>query len=250
MKNNKNNKFKEIYNQCYIANGDALSLLKEIEDDTVDLILTDPPYNLGKFMHDRATNMGKLRKNHFSATNWDHLTYENWVDKMDNFLKESSRIIKKGGSMIIFMSLMKVESIIKLAEKNGFYYKTTGIWHKKNPIPRNMNLHFVNSTEGWIYFTYKNKTGTFNNKGKMYHDFFETGLTPGLEKKFGGHPTQKPENLIRAMMELLSNKGEVILDPFMGSGTTGKVAKDLRRKFFGIELSKKYFDISKNRILK
>ena len=70
--------------------------------------------------------------------------------------------MKKGGSIIVFMAIIKVETVIKLAEKYGFYYKTTGIWHKKNPMPRNMNLHFVNSTEAWIYFTYKTRTGTFN----------------------------------------------------------------------------------------
>jgi DNA modification methylase len=80
------------------------------------------------------------------------------------------------------MSIIKVESIINLAEKYGFYYKTTGIWHKTNPMPRNMNLHFVNSTEAWIYFINNGTTGTFNNKGKLFHDFFETSITPKNEK--------------------------------------------------------------------
>lgn len=68
---------------------------------------------------------------------------------------ELSRVVKESSSVIMFMSIIKVETIIRLAEKHGFYYKTTGIWHKKNPMPRNMNLHFINSTEAWIYFTYK-----------------------------------------------------------------------------------------------
>ena len=188
IKNNKN--FEELKKDCFLAKGDSLELLKEIGDNSIDLILTDPPYNLGNFMKERDTNMGKLRRNHFSATDWDHIGYEKWVENMDLFLENASRVIKKGGSMIIFMSLMKVETIIKLAEKHKFYYKTTGVWHKKNPLPRNMNLHFVNSTEGWIYFTHIKKTGIFNNNGKMEHDFFESGLTPGSEKKYGGHPTQ------------------------------------------------------------
>ena len=242
-------KFETICNGCQIINGDAILALELIGDKTVDLILTDPPYNLGKFMDDRDTNLGKLRSNHFSATDWDNLDYDDWMIKMDEFLKNSARIIKDGGGMIIFMSLIKTESIIQLAQKYKFYYKTTGIWHKKNPMPRNMNLHFINSTEGWIYFTYKKKTGTFNNKGKVVHDFFETGLTPGNEKKFGGHPTQKPEAIINHFVTLLTNKGDTILDPFMGSGTTGKVALDLGRKFIGVELSEKYYKVVKNRIL-
>ena len=109
----KGSKFETIREGCQIINNDAILGLKMIEDKSVDLILTDPPYNLGKFMDDRATNMGKLRKNHFSATDWDHLDYDVWATKMDEFLENSARIIKDGGALIIFMSLIKIESIIQ-----------------------------------------------------------------------------------------------------------------------------------------
>lgn len=240
--------FEEVSPECFIINEDSLKILELMQENSVDLILTDPPYNIGKFMHDRNTNMGKLRKNHFSATNWDNLEYPEWLNNMNIFLKNSAKVLKAGGSLIIFMSFMKVETIINLAEKHGFYYKTTGVWHKKNPMPRNMNLHFVNSTEAWIYFTYKKRTGVFNNGGKVMHDFFETGLTPKNEKVYGGHPTQKPEQLIEHFVTLLSNKGDTILDPFMGSGTTGKICKKLKRKFIGIEISKKYYETVKKRL--
>ena len=150
--------------------------------------------------------------------------------------------------MIMFMSLIKLETLIQIAEKHGFYYKTTGIWHKTNPMPRNMNLHFVNSTEAWLYFTYKTRTGTFNNEGKLYHDFIETSLVTKNEKAFGKHPTQKPVKLISHFIKLLSNKGDLIVDPFMGSGTTGVVSKSLGRDFIGIELEKEYFNIATQRI--
>jgi site-specific DNA-methyltransferase (adenine-specific) len=244
----KEDNFEELLDDCYISNNDSLKITKLMKDNSIDLILTDPPYNIGKFMHDRNTNMGKLRKNHFSATDWDNLEFDEWVTKMDEFLEESARIIKYGGSMIIFMSLIKIETIIKLAEKHKFYYKTTGIWHKKNPMPRNMNLHFINSTEAWIYFTFKKRTGVFNNNNKAIHDFFETGLTPKNEKRFGSHPTQKPEKLIETFVKLLSNKGDIIFDPFMGSGTIGKVALNLDRIFYGIEISKEYYEITKKRL--
>lgn len=116
--------------------------------------------------------------------------------------------------------LIEVETIIKLATKHGFYYKTTGIWHKQNPMPRNMNLHFINSTEAWVYFVYKKHTGTFNNNGKAIHDFFETPVTPAGERRFGKHPTQKPVALLEQMVLLLSNEGDVVYDPFAGSGST------------------------------
>ncbi|WP_418179827.1 DNA-methyltransferase [Aliarcobacter lanthieri] len=241
------NHFIQCTNDIYIANKNCLDLI-DILDDKVDLLITDPPYNLGLFMHRRNTNLKKMRENHFSASNWDNLEHEDWIKYVDNFFEKTTKIMSKKGSLIIFMSLIKIESVIKLAEKYGFYYKTTGIWHKTNPMPRNMNIHFVNSVEGWIYFVFKGTSGTFNNNGKVIHDYVETSITPMGEKKFGKHPTQKPEKLIEHFIKTLSNEGDVIFDPFMGSGTSAVISKRLKRKFYGIELEKDYFEIAKKRL--
>ena len=231
-----------------IYNGDCTVEMQKIANDSVDLILTDPPYNLGNFMINRSTNLAKMRENFFANAGWDNLEFDEWVERMDSFFEDAARIIKTGGSMIIFMSIIKVETIIKLAEKHGFYYKTTGIWHKLNPMPRNMNLHFVNSTEAWIYFTYKKKTGTFNNGNKMIHDFIETSVVSNGEKKAGKHPTQKPIALLEHFVKLLSNEGDLVVDPFMGSGSTGVVCKKLGRSFVGVEFDKEYYEIAQRRI--
>lgn len=228
--------------------GDCIETMRSISSHSVDLILTDPPYNLGNFMKKRATNLKKMRDNFFGAAGWDDLSYEKWIVAMDNFFRESVRVLRPGGSMLVFMSIIKVETIIRLAEKNGLYYKTTGIWHKLNPMPRNMNLHFVNSTEAWVYFTYRSKTGTFNNQGKMIHDFLETSVVSNGEKKAGRHPTQKPESMMRHFVSLLTNPDELVLDPFMGSGSTGVAARQLGRRFIGIELNEGYFQIARQRI--
>ena len=231
-----------------LLNGDCIEKMKAIPAQSVNLLLTDPPYNLGLFMKGRGTNMGKLRENHFAVSGWDQLGTDEWVSSMDAFFEGASRVMKKRGSMIVFMSLIKVQSIIDLAVGHGFYYKTTGIWHKTNPIPRNMNLQFVNSTEAWLYFTFNAATGTFNNKGRVEHDFVETSVVPLTEKKLGKHPTQKPLGLMKHFVELLTNAGDVVFDPFMGSGSSGVAAVQLGRKFVGIELSKAYYDLSKKRI--
>ena len=234
--------------EAMLINADCLEALSKIPNDKIDLVLTDPPYNLGYFMKNRDTNLHKMRDNFFGAAGWDDLDFDEWVAAMEIFFKETARVIKVGGSMIVFMSIIKVETIIKIAEKYGFYYKTTGIWHKKNPMPRNMNLHFVNSTEAWIYFTYKKRTGTFNNEGMVIHDFIESSVTPTSEKKYGKHPTQKPESVMEHFVKLLTNENDWVIDPFMGSGTTGVVSKRMNRNFIGIELDKKYFEIAKKRI--
>lgn len=231
-----------------LYNQDCVTVMRQIGADSVDLILTDPPYNLGNFMQRRNANLQNMRKNFFASAGWDNLEFEEWLKLMDDFFKESARVVKKGSSMIIFMALTKAETIIRLAEQYGFYYKTTGIWHKTNPMPRNMNLHFVNSTEAWVYFTYKKRTGTFNNDGTILHDFVETPVTPNSERKYGKHPTQKPEKLIQHFMQILSNENDRILDPFMGSGTTGVVARKMGRDFIGVEFDEKYFKIAQKRI--
>lgn len=230
-----------------IKNIDCIQGMRKLEDSSVDLILTDPPYNLGLFMNNRQTNLKKMRENSFYAAGWDNLTNEDWLRHMDSFFFESKRILKKGGAILMFMSILKVESLVKLSEKYKFYYKTTGIWHKKNPMPRNMNLHFVNSNECWIYLINNKKTGTFNNE-KMELDFIETSITPKNEKKHGTHPTQKPIELLEHFVRLLSNPNDVVLDPFLGSGSTAVACKNLNRNFIGFDLNKEYCQLAMKRV--
>lgn len=237
-----------INKDCTLALGDCIKKLKEINSETVDLILTDPPYNLGLFMKGRDTNLGALRENHFVASSWDNDEQSTWEKHMSDFFNESARVINKGGALIVFMAIIKVETLIKIAQENGFYYKTTGIWHKTNPMPRNMNLHFINSTESWVYFVHGTKTGKFNNKGKAIHDYIETSVINNGEKRHGKHPTQKPVKLMEHFVNLLSDKGDIVLDPFMGSGSTGVAAINLDRQFYGIELSEEYYKVAALRI--
>lgn len=241
-------KLHRLNDVCTLMKGDCILGMATIPDESINLILTDPPYNLGLFMQERDTNLGALRENHFAVSYWDHIEQHEWEINMDEFFKESARVLKKNAALLIFMSFMKVETLIKIAQANGFYYKTTGVWHKKNPMPRNMNLHFVNSTEAWVYFINRGKTGTFNNEGKVLHDHIETSVISVGEKKHGRHPTQKPLALMEHFIKILANEGDVVLDPFMGSGSTGLASVQNGRKFHGIELDKNYFNLAKNRL--
>ncbi|AOV98906.1 site-specific DNA-methyltransferase [Dehalococcoides mccartyi] len=231
-----------------LYNEDCIVAMKRLANDTVDLILTDPPYNLGNFMKGRDTNLKKMRENFFGAAGWDDLSFEDWEKSMDGFFEEAARLLKKGGAMVVFMSIIKVETLIRIAERHKLYYKTTGIWHKTNPMPRNMNLHFVNSTEAWVYFTYGKRTGTFNNDGKVLHDYIETGVAANGERKCGKHPTQKPVALMEFFVQTLSDEGDMVLDPFMGSGSAGVAAKKNNRNFTGVELNESYFQMATRRI--
>ena len=117
-------------------------------------------------------------------------------------------------------------------------------------MPRNMNLHFINSIEPWLYFINDSKTGVFNNQGKPIHDFIETSTISYSEHKLGNHPTQKPKKILQHFIEILSNKNDVVFDPFMGSGSTGVVCEQLNRKFIGFELNDEYYNIACQRIIK
>ena len=90
--------------------------MKKIPTSSIDLIITDPPYNLGKFMEERDTNLVKMRDNFFGAAGWDDLDYKEWKKSMNKFFHQASRVLKDGGSIIVFMAIIKVETIIQLAQ--------------------------------------------------------------------------------------------------------------------------------------
>lgn len=233
-----------------LFNKDCLEIIPILENNSIDLLLTDPPYNLGEFIQKRNYNIKNMRENSLEdMLDWDSLSKEDYLINMDKFFQKVSPKLKIGANIIIFISSLRIESIVEIAERYGFYYKTTGVWHKTNPMPRNMNLHFVSSNEFWIYFVYKKRTGNvFNNENRMIMDYIESSTPKSLEKQYGKHPTQKPIQIIEYLIKILSNEEDLVFDPFMGSGTTGKSAIKLNRRFIGIELNKKYFEIAEKRI--
>lgn len=106
-----------------LYNTDCIKAMSKIDKDMIDLIVTDPPYNLGNFMKNRDTNLKKMRDNFFGSAGWDDMEFDEWENSMDLFFKESARVIKNGGTMIVFMAIIKVETIIKLAENMAFITK-------------------------------------------------------------------------------------------------------------------------------
>ncbi len=110
-----------------LFNDNCIKAMEKIDNSSIDLIVTDPPYNLGNFMKNRDTNLSKMRDNYFGAAGWDDMDFDEWTESMDHFFESAAKVMKKGGSMIVFMAIIKVETIIRLAEKHGFYYKTTEI---------------------------------------------------------------------------------------------------------------------------
>jgi DNA modification methylase len=212
--------------------GDCLEVMKQIPDKSVDLVLTDPPYNIA-------------RENNFSTMGRAGIDFGEWDKGFDlfSYIDQVSRILKKDGSFVVFNAWRNLGSIANYAEKQGFNTKDMIRLEKSNPMPRNRDRRYIADYECAIWFVKKGAKWTFNRQDSKYQrPKFVAGIESGL------HPTQKNLGLMQELLKIHSNKGDTVIDPFMGSGTTGVACKNLNRKFIGIEQDPSYFEIAKGRI--
>lgn len=228
--------------------GDSIAYLKTLADDSVDAVITDPPYGLEEFCMARGHRMATMGRANHIDDGWDKSSVITEV--VNEMLVEASRVLKPGGNLLMFGAF---EPLGQYATNppGKLYYKTFGVWHKSNPIPRNMNVRYVSALETWIHFVNAKKgkkTGTFNNEGKPQHNYVKTSLTPVSERKHGRHSTQKPLSVMNYFVELLTNPGDIVVDPFAGSGSTIVSAESLGRIGIGIELDSTYADIASKRL--
>lgn len=226
-----------------ILNADCVKGIKRgISDCSVDMVVADPPYVIS-----RPSQLGTMpdRKNHRTGTD-----FGNWDKEFDNlnWLKQAFRVLKKGSSLVVFNDVKKITTIINQATKAGFIYKDTLIWNKTNPMPRNIERRYVSDIEIAIWFVKPGASWTFNKIDKPY-----MSCVKKCPVESGGgfkriHPTQKPLKLIKSIIKTHTNKGDIVLDPFMGSGTSAIACLELNRYYLGFELDKGYFDSCKLRI--
>jgi DNA modification methylase len=167
-----------------------------------------------------------------------------------SWIPQYAKLLNPDGSMIIFCSYRFISDIINALEskESGLEVKDILVWQKSNPMPRNINRRYVQDMEFAIWAVKKKAKWVFNKPDdKPYlRALFTTPLVSGKEKL--GHPTQKSLKLMDEIVSIHTNTGELILDPFMGSGTTGEAALRLGRNFMGIEKETDFFNMSKNRL--
>lgn len=228
------------WRKCVIC-GDSKEIIKRIPDNSIDFILTDPPYNLGQHSTGNIPLPGRTAMNN-DVAEWDMVDFkpEEWAD-------EFIRILKPTGNLFIFTSYNQIGRWYNCLDHK---FDTTNfmIWHKTNPAPKIFKAGFLNSCE--MIFTCWNKKHTWNfiSQAEM-HNFLESPICMRPERLSDPkHPTQKPVSILKRMVEIASNKSDIIFDPFMGVGSTGVAALELERRFIGIELDKTYFDAAKKRI--
>jgi site-specific DNA-methyltransferase (adenine-specific) len=228
-----------------LLRGDALQLLKKLEPKSVNLIFADPPYNLsGKdYLTCKSGRVAVCNKG-----SWDQI--ENIHEFNKNWVEECIRVLKDDGTLWISGTLHNHPSIGVILKKLNLWIINDIIWFKPNASPLIQRNRFSPSTE-LIWVASKSKKYYFNyemakclNNGKQMRNLWEIPA----ERHKTCHPTEKPEKLLERIILIGSEEGDTVLDPFMGSGTTGVVAKQLHRNFIGIEIDDKYFKIAKNRI--
>lgn len=239
-----------------LLKGDAFLLLKLIPEKSVDMIFADPPY----FLSNGGITVQSGKMVSVNKADWDMgMTVKKRLEYNRKYIRLLRKILKDDGTIWISGTMHNVYFTGVALELEGFSIINNITWQKTNPPPNISTRTFTHSTETVLWarkqLTPKKKgKHTFNyldmkeiNNGKQMKDVWQFSLTPKREKKHGKHPTQKPEALLERIILASTNEGDLVLDPFVGSGTTGIVASKLKRSFVGIELEKEYLEIAKKR---
>ena len=241
-----------------IIHGDCIEILKSLPENSVDLIFADPPYNLQLRNELYRPNLTKVE-----AVNdgWDKF---NGFAEYDTFTREwlsaSLRVLKETGTIWVIGSYHNIYRVGSLIQDLGFWILNDVVWVKNNPMPNFRGVRFTNAHETMIWaqkaqgakYTFNYKSMKALNDDLQMRSDWNLNLATGKQRiKSNGakvHSTQKPEALLYRIILASSNVGDVVLDPFFGTGTTGAVAKKLGRNWIGIERDKKYIRVAQKRI--
>jgi len=242
-----------------ILKGDTIKNLKKIPSNSIDLIFADPPYFMqtdGELLRTEGTVFSGV------DDDWDKFNdYKHYDDFCEQWLVECKRVLKKDGTIWVIGAFQNIYRLGYIMQNLGFWILNDVIWNKSNPVPNFKGTRFTNASETMLWCT-KNKNAkyTFNyktmkhlNGGTQMKSVWNISLCTGKErlKDINGkkaHATQKPEQLLMNVILSSSKIGDIVLDPFFGSGTTGAIAKLTGRNYIGIDREDKYIKLAKNRI--
>ena len=249
-----------------IHNGDCVEVLdKKIDAQSIDLIFADPPYNLsGNGLKWEGNKTGGPW--YMVNEQWDKMTATEYVQFTGNWIGACDRVLKASGSIYIACSYHNIGEVMIVLKQLDFKINNIITWHKTNSMPNMTKRVFTHSTEFVVWavkgsrwsFNYEtvkeiNPDRQKNGNPKQMRDLWELPLVQGTERLRGKdnravHPTQKPEEMLKRIILASSNKGDIVLDPFLGSGTTTYVAKKYDREWIGIELEKSYVKVARQRM--
>lgn len=241
-----------------ILPGDCIELLRSLPESSVDLIFADPPYNLQLQNDLYRPNMTKV-----DAVNdgWDQFNgFADYDAFSREWLSAARRVLKDTGTIWVIGSYHNIYRVGALMQDLGFWILNDIVWIKNNPMPNFRGVRFTNAHETMIWaqkkkgakYTFNHKSMKALNDDLQMRSDWELPLVTGRQRiKWNGtkaHSTQKPEALLYRVIMAASNPGDVVLDPFFGTGTTGAVAKKLGRHWIGIERDRKYIRVAQKRI--
>ena len=252
-----------------LYNADCIKILqdtKKIPKQSVQLIFADPPYNLSG---NGLKSTGSKTGGDFAMVNedWDKMGEEDFINFTNEWVKSCRDVLKSNGSIFIACSYHNMGESIMSLKLNGFEIKNIITWNKSNAMP-NLTRRVLTHTTEFVIWAVKGRGWIFNydvlkelnpqkrqdGSNKQMRDIWTLPLCQGKERlrdadgKKALHPTQKPEELLKRIVLGFSNEGDVVLDPFAGSGTTPFIAKKYARKYIAIEREKKYFNAIKERL--
>ncbi len=241
-----------------ILQGDCIDVLNSLPEKSVDLIFADPPYNLQLQNDLFRPDLSKV-----DAVNngWDKFSSFSKYDEFTlNWLRAARRVLKDSGTIWVIGSYHNIYRVGAVMQDLNFWILNDVVWLKTNPMPNFRGVRFTNAHETMLWaqkeqgakYTFNHKAMKALNDDLQMRSDWVIPLATGKERlKTNGtkaHPTQKPEALLYRVLLSSTNPGDVVLDPFFGSGTTGAVAKMLGRNFIGIERDKKYIKVAQKRI--
>ena len=241
-----------------ILDGDCIAAMRSLPDASIDLVFADPPYNL-----QLGGDLSRPDGSHVDAVtdHWDQFDSFAAYDKFSReWLTEARRVLKPNGGLWVIGSYHNIFRLGAMLQDMGFWILNDVVWRKANPMPNFKGTRFTNAHETLIWASMGEKARytfnyramkTLNDELQMRSDWV-LPICGGQERlKSGGtkvHPTQKPEALLYRVMLATTNKGDVVLDPFFGTGTTGAVAKRLGREWIGCERESIYRKAALERI--
>ena len=229
-----------------LIHGDCLEEMDKLikQGVKVDAVITDPPYNIA-----RKNNFHTMKNKYGEPVHRKGIDFGEWDKGFDLFkwIEGAVQLLDKNGSLFFFNDWKNVGEMAKYAEKLGMEAKDLFRWEKTNPMPRNRDRRYIVDFELGVWMVKKKSKWVFNRQDEKFErPKFVSGVVSRKEKT--EHTTQKPVKLMEHLIKIHTNENQLILDPFMGSGTTGVACKRLNRNFIGIELDEKYFNIAKERI--
>lgn len=233
--------------------GDCFDVLHKLPDNSIDLVLTDPPYEISQISDGmpggcwgKPGDKGYMKRPELDFGEWDKVPLD-----LNSLFQQLYRVVKPSGTVICFYDVWKISSLKDASSMSDnhklFSQHRLCIWQKTNPVPLNSKLNYLTNSREYFVTMVKGSKPTF-------HSEYDTGVYefPILhgKERIGNHPTQKPLELFKQLINKHSNAGDIVLDPFAGTATTAIASLQTGRKFVTVEKLQDYYDTGCNRISK